>query len=156
MYMELKFHNSHLIMIANTSLVLILCHSLPESIFGVLVHLILTVTLKGRQLSLVCKEKMKPWEVKQLAPNLRLLMGEGRKRETGELEPTCRLSCCLVTRLGPALLPPLVACNPRGSSVHGPSQARILEWVAMSFSRGSSQPSDRIQFSCISRRILYH
>lgn len=68
MYMELKFHNSHLIIIANTSLVLILCQSLPESIFGVLVHLIFTVTLKGRQLSLVCKEKMKPWEVKQLAP----------------------------------------------------------------------------------------
>lgn len=44
MYMKLKFHNSHLIIIANTSLVLIFCQSLPESIFGVLVHLILTVT----------------------------------------------------------------------------------------------------------------
>ena len=29
-----------------------------------------------------------------------------------------------------------------GSSVHGISQARILEWVAISFSRGSSQPRD--------------
>ena len=33
-------------------------------------------------------------------------------------------------------------CSPRGSSVHGIFQARILEWVAISFSRGSSQPRD--------------
>ena len=33
-------------------------------------------------------------------------------------------------------------CRPPGSSVHGIFQARILEWVAMSFSRGSPQPSD--------------
>ena len=31
-------------------------------------------------------------------------------------------------------------CNPPGSSVHGTLQARILEWVAISYSRGSSQP----------------
>ena len=33
-------------------------------------------------------------------------------------------------------------CSLPGSSVHGISQARILEWVAISFSRGSSQPRD--------------
>ena len=37
--------------------------------------------------------------------------------------------------------------SPPGSSVHGIFQARILEWVAVSFSRGSSQPRDR---TCIS------
>ena len=47
-------------------------------------------------------------------------------------------------------------CSPPGFSVHRISQARILEWVAMSFSRGSSQPRDRICISCISRGILYH
>ena len=36
-----------------------------------------------------------------------------------------------------------VDCSPPGSSVHGILQARILEWVAISFSRGSSQPRDR-------------
>ena len=36
-----------------------------------------------------------------------------------------------------------------GSSVHGILQARILEWVAIHFSRGSSQPRDRTQISCI-------
>ena len=33
-------------------------------------------------------------------------------------------------------------CSPPGSSVHGILQARILEWVAIIFSRGSSQPRD--------------
>ena len=41
-------------------------------------------------------------------------------------------------------------------SVHGSSQARILEWVAISFSRGSSWPRDRTCVSCTGRRILYH
>ena len=40
-------------------------------------------------------------------------------------------------------------CSPPGSSVHGISQARILEWVAISFSRGSSRPRNRTQVSCI-------
>ena len=39
--------------------------------------------------------------------------------------------------------------SPPGSSVHGILQARILEWVAISFSRGSSQPRDRTKVSCI-------
>ena len=48
----------------------------------------------------------------------------------------------------------LMDCSPPGSSVHGILQARILEWVAVSSSRGSSPPSDRI---CISWNwILYH
>ena len=47
----------------------------------------------------------------------------------------------------------LTLCNPMdysppGSSVHGILQARILEWVAMSFSRGSSQPRNRTRISC--------
>ena len=40
-------------------------------------------------------------------------------------------------------------CSPPGSSVHGILQARILEWVAFPFSRGSSQPRDETQVSCI-------
>ena len=35
-------------------------------------------------------------------------------------------------------------------------KARILEWVAISSSRGSSQPKDQTRISCIGRRILYH
>jgi len=40
-------------------------------------------------------------------------------------------------------------CSLLGSSVHGIFQARILEWVAISFSTGSSQPRDRSQVSHI-------
>ena len=42
----------------------------------------------------------------------------------------------------PNSLPPMV-CSPPDSSVHGILQPRILEWVAISFSRGSSQPRDQ-------------
>ena len=41
-----------------------------------------------------------------------------------------------------------------GSSVHGILQARTLEWVDISFSRGSSQPRDRTQVSCIAGRCF--
>ena len=55
---------------------------------------------------------------------------------------------CLVTQSC------LTLCNPvgyslPGSSIHGILQARILEWVAMPSSRGSSQPRDQTQVSCI-------
>ena len=55
-------------------------------------------------------------------------------------------------------------CDPRdyslsGSTVHGILQARIMEWVAVPSSRGSSQPRDRTwvsYMSCIGRQVLYH
>ena len=46
-----------------------------------------------------------------------------------------------------------------GSSVHGILLARILEWGAISYSRGSSQPRDQTQvsyISCAGRQLLYH
>ena len=51
-----------------------------------------------------------------------------------------------------SLLP--VDCSPSSSSVHGILQARILEWVAVSFSRGSSWPRDRTQVSRIAGRFF--
>ena len=58
----------------------------------------------------------------------------------------------------------LTLCDPMdyslpGSPVHGIPQARILEWVAMPTSRGSSRPRDRTcisYVSCIGGRVLYH
>ena len=49
-------------------------------------------------------------------------------------------------------------CSPPGSSVHGILQERILELVAMHFSRGSSQPRDKTHVYGVSctGRILYH
>ena len=46
-------------------------------------------------------------------------------------------------------------CSPPGSSVHGISQTRILEWVAISFFRGSFSPRDWTPISCSGRQILY-
>ena len=47
-----------------------------------------------------------------------------------------------------------IYCSLPGSSVHGISQVRILEWVAISFSRVSSWPRDPTQVSCIAGRFF--
>ena len=60
------------------------------------------------------------------------------------LKPSSRPVCmCWGTRLCLTLCEPM-DCSPPGSSVHGISQAGILEWVAISFSKGYSQPKDRM------------
>ena len=59
----------------------------------------------------------------------------------------------LVTQSCPTLCDPM-DCSSPGSSVHGILQARILEWVAISFFQGSSRPRDRTLISCIGRRLI--
>ena len=61
----------------------------------------------------------------------------------------------LVIQSCPILCDPM-DCGPPGSSVHGILQAKILEWVAISFSRRSSQLRDGTQVSCITGRYFYH
>ena len=56
-----------------------------------------------------------------------------------------------VTQSCPTLYNPMDCSLPR-SSLHGILQARVLEWVAISFSRGSSQPRDQTLLSCIPGR----
>ena len=75
------------------------------------------------------------------------LLSKGTVTEQGN---SC---CCLATKLCPTLCNPM-NCSLPGSSVHWISQARILEWVAISFSRGSSWPREWTHISCIGRRIL--
>ena len=58
-----------------------------------------------------------------------------------------------VTQSCPTLCDPM-DCSQPGSSVHGILQARILEWVASLFSRGSSQPRDRTQVCHIAGRFF--
>ena len=62
--------------------------------------------------------------------------------------PEARPGGVLITQSCPTLLDP-VHCSPPGSSIHGISQARILECVAIPFARGSSRPRDRTCISCI-------
>ena len=59
-----------------------------------------------------------------------------------------------VTQSCPTLCDPM-DCSLPGFSVHGIFQARVLEWVAISFSRGSSQPRDWTQVSLIVGKWLY-
>ena len=66
---------------------------------------------------------------------------------------------CTLSRFGRVRLCDPMDCSPPGSSVHGSLQARILEWVAILFSRASSRPRDQTRVSyvsCIGRRVLYH
>ena len=62
--------------------------------------------------------------------------------------------CVLVAQLCLTLCDPM-DCSPPGSSVTGIIlQARILEWVAIPFSRGSSQPRDQTRVFCIMGRFF--
>ena len=68
----------------------------------------------------------------------------------------CFVCVCAQSRL--TLCNPM-DCNWPGSSVHEILWARIVEWVAISYSRGSSQSRDQTRVSCVScvgRQILYH
>ena len=60
------------------------------------------------------------------------------------------LECCWCAQLWPTLCNSMYYSLP-GSSAHGIFQARILEWVAIPFSRGSSQPRDQTCISCVGR-----
>ena len=59
----------------------------------------------------------------------------------------------LITQLYSTLYDPM-DYSPSGSSVHGILQARILEWVAISSSRGSSGPRDQTWVSCSAGRFF--
>ena len=65
-----------------------------------------------------------------------------------------RLCHCLVAKSCLTLLWPHGVYM--GSSIHGIYQARILEWGAIPFSRGSSRPRDQTQVFSTGRQILYH
>ena len=62
---------------------------------------------------------------------------------------------CSVARLYLTLCDPM-DYSPPESSVHETFQARLLEWVAIAYSRRSSPPVDQTHVSCIGRWILYH
>ena len=61
--------------------------------------------------------------------------------------------CVLVAQSCPSLCNPMDYSSP-GSSVHGLLQTRILEWVAIPFSRGSSQPRDQTQVLCMADKFF--
>ena len=72
--------------------------------------------------------------------------------ELGNQESPCEVDI-LVTQSHPTLWD-FMDCSPSGSSVYGILQARILEWVVISCSRGSSQPRDWTRVSCSEGRFF--
>ena len=62
---------------------------------------------------------------------------------SGKVKSRKTIPCVKVTQLC------LTPCDPMDCTVCGILQAGILEWVAVPFSRGSSQPRDRTQVSCL-------
>ena len=65
---------------------------------------------------------------------------------------TCNLKTAVLSEL--KLLNHVMDCSLPGSSVHGIFQARVLEWVAIPFSRGSSWPRGQTRVSCIIGRCF--
>ena len=68
--------------------------------------------------------------------------------------PNIYVHVCSVAMLCLTLVIPQMDCSPSGPSVYGIFQARILEWVAISYSRGSSQPWNQTHVSCIAGRFF--
>ena len=62
------------------------------------------------------------------------------RKQLVTISPQGRALCWVYSVMSDSLHP--MDCSPPGSSIHGISQARILEWVVISYSRGSSQPRD--------------
>ena len=87
-----------------------------------------------------------------------IILGCGKVENSGEwaINWTNELYICvcvLFTKSYLTLCDPM-NCSPPGSSVHGISKARILEWVAIRFSRGSFWPRYWTQVSCIAGRFF--
>ena len=73
----------------------------------------------------------------------------GRQGEVVSVSFPMSYCACSVAQPCPTLCDPM-DCSPPGSSVPGIAQARILEWVAISYYRGSSPPRVGIHLSCVS------
>ena len=71
------------------------------------------------------------------------------KKKKSRYKPNFLIHICIFKFLSRVRLFATMDCSPPGSSVHGISQARILELVAIFFSRGPSPPRDGSHVSCI-------
>ena len=90
-------------------------------------------------------------------PDLRIKLASPASRfcttEPWEALIITMCAVCISLQCGPTLCNHM-NCSPQGSSGHGISQARILEWVAIPFSRGYSWPRDQTWVSCIAGRFF--
>ena len=82
-----------------------------------------------------------------------VLVGKREGRDEAAFSVPFWMCVCSGAQLCPTLCDP-VDCSPPGFSVHGILQARILEWVAIFSSRGSSWPWDWTRASCTAGRFF--
>ena len=97
----------------------------------------------------------RPMTPQQRRMQRRRLQYRLRMREQMRLRRLNATTSPATTPTSPPPTPTLLPTADPGSTVYGISQTRILEWVAISFSRGSSQFRDLTHVSCIGRQILY-
>ena len=118
------------------------------------IGLILLTGSCPRPLTRHTSTRMSPW-TSTLARETALVpvIGPLLSAQAHPLHPAMPMPLYLVTQLCPTLCNPM-GSSPPGSPVHEILQARILEWVAMLSSRGSSGPRDRTQVSHIARRFF--
>ena len=82
-----------------------------------------------------------------------MIIFKGKKEKWSQLITKCISLCAKSVQWCPTVCGPM-DCSPLGSSVHGILQARLLEWVAMPSSRGSSWPRDQTWVSHIAGRFF--
>ena len=112
--------------------------------------LILLIPYHGHIPKLLCSKEIN-FIVHKINKELEGRNGIGEIEVWDYEKRVCVLSCLVVSN---SLWPH--RCSPPASSVCGILQERILEWVAISFSRGSSWPKDWTWAFCIGRLILYN
>ena len=92
--------------------------------------------------------------IKQQSRGRNVKLGDRRPRFYSSLLQTSLVNLTFLVQVSVAQSCPTMDYSPPGSSVHGISQARILRWVAISSSRGSSQPRDPNRVSWTSGRFF--
>ena len=98
-----------------------------------------------------------PWPIQRLTHHLKALFSKECKLNSANEWSLC-VCVCTITQVCVLVAQPCLTlcdptdCNPPGSSIHGILQARVPEWVAIAFFRGSSWPRDRTQISHIEGR----
>ena len=119
--------------------------------------LLLQVTEKWSRLIIVSTPEESEDFKKAIISGMSCKFHHQRQDSQSILQTIYVLCCCLVVKSCPTLCDPL-DCSQPSFSTHGISQARTVEWAAVSISRGSSRPRDGTSISCISwigRQILY-
>ena len=109
----------------------------------------LTPMITGRTLTLIYSKSMGPMQ-----PNTQTPSTEGNHYPKSCTHSPGSFLYSEVAQSCPTLCNPM-DCSLPGSLIRGIFQARVLEWVAISLSRGSSQPRDRTQVSSIVGRCFY-